>query len=162
MREDFFIIWTHGLKYVEEIKKIMITEYNKQFLIYDSKEYSFTRKQFLSFLFKLYKKENRFHIIGKIRYLIEYIETNKLIPKIHIIKFKNLNPKSRKFYNGPPKCEFVETLKIRFRNKYNPQFENKNKQIFPLNKGVSHNHIIHSSDNKDEIKSLNIILDEII
>ena len=41
-------------------------------------------------------------------------------------------------------------------------YHNKNKQIFPLNKGVSHNHIIHSSDNKDEITYLNIILDEII
>ena len=158
MREDYFIIWTHGLKYVEEIKELIKTEYNKQFLIYGSKEYSFKHTQFIDFLFKLYKKENRAHIIGKIRHLIEYIKTNKLIPKIYIIKFKNLNPKSRKFYNGPPKCEYVETLKIRLRNKYNPHFANKNKQIFPLKKGVSHNHIIHSSDDENDIIYLNSIL----
>ena len=45
-------------------------------------------------------------------------------------------------------------------NLYNPKLPNPNQRIMPLKKGVSHNHVIHSSDLSREVpefcKMLNI------
>ena len=57
----------------------------------------------------------------------------------------------RKHKDSTIQCNNVNAVKIFLRNKYNPKHEDRNFIIKPLNKGVSHNHIIHSSDNEHQV-----------
>ena len=68
--------------------------------------------------------------------------------------------KTSKFYKAGnvTKCEQIEKCKIRIRNKFNPKLSDNNKRIVPLDKGVSHNHIIHSTDIPSEFFTINRIL----
>ena len=158
MRQDYFIIWPHGLKYVPDIIKTMRDEYSEQFFIRHSARYKIEPDRIESFFNSLYQAEVAEHIRGKTAHIRDYINKEKNPSHIHLIKFDNLHPDEKTFYGGPNKCAHVERLKIHFRNKFNPKFPNSTKQIFPLDKGVSHDHIIHSSDNAEDIARLDNIL----
>ena len=64
------------------------------------------------------------------------------------------------FFNdrGKMKNQNVEMVKRDIRNRFNPKFKDLDKQIFPLKKGVSHNHIIHGSDLPNEYNIIEKII----
>jgi len=57
-------------------------------------------------------------------------------------------------YGNTLKSQGVENLKRYIRNCYNPKLDDPNKRIAPLNSGVSHNHVIHSSDLFSEVSHI--------
>lgn len=150
MRVDFFIIWEHGFPYFVDILKMLSCSALE---ISDIKEYSFSEDDFHTFVLSLYSAEKREHIFQKTKYIMSQ---SKHGSRIKVIEVMNMFPRSRGFYGGPAKCETVERFKIKVRNAYNPR--DSKVHTYPLDNGVSHNHIIHSSDNEDDIHHLHSIL----
>lgn len=159
MRTDYIIIWTHGLKYLGDVTDIIRKEYKQNFRISISKRYMLGNN-LNTFLFDLYKDENASHIKAKVSYLLNYVTKEKCNATIHVIKLINLSPSPQTFYKNSIKCKHVEGLKLRIRNLFNPKFSDLTKQVFPLDVGISHNHIIHSSDNGSEVYHLEKILEK--
>jgi len=152
MRQDFFIIWPHGLKHVPNMVKTMKGEYKDQFSIRNSVRYEIKLENMETFFDTLYRTEDNNHIRAKTQHIISYVKNSSKPAHVHLIEFDNLQPNVKTFYDGiSKKCANVEALKIRFRNSYNPRFPNSQTQILPLDKGVSHDHIIHSSDKGEDI-----------
>jgi len=150
----FYIIYPEGLKYSDEIEGIIIDNFE----LFKNIDIDIKKNDINDFFLNyLYKNEPRGHILGKINYLINNL-SNSPIFKIKILM---VNDKKERFFNdrGTQKNENIETVKREIRNKFNPEFDDKNKQIFPLNKGVSHNHVIHSNDLPKEFEIIkNIIM----
>ena len=146
----FFIIYEHGLKHCEEITNIL----SNKFTIKRMVNLNIRKNHMLNFFFKyLYKNENHMHISNKIKYLFQLNKNNMFKMNIYMVCDKN-----EVFFNdrGTKKNLNIELIKRTIRNKFNPKFYDKNLKIFPLEKGVSHNHIVHSNDVPEEY---NIIID---
>ena len=93
------------------------------------------------------KKENPLKICLDIINLIQ----NKLYDFKKFI-FKTIQSSEYKEYKE------IEDIKINKKNQFNPKLSDKNKTIYPLRKGVSHYHVIHSSDYEFDIVKLEFIL----
>ena len=76
------------------------------------------------------------------------------------MKILIVNDNNESFFNDrdTKKNKNIEFVKREIRNKFNPKFQDNNKKIFPLNKGVSHNHVIHSNDLPEEFEIIKNIL----
>lgn len=150
----FYIIFPEGLKYCNEIEDIL----KKKFELIRNIDIDIDNNDINDFFLKyLYKNEPRSHILGKINYLLNNL-SNNIIFKIKILL---VNDKNERFFNdrGTKKNENIEIVKREIRNKFNPKFNDENKKIFPLNKGISHNHVIHSNDLPEEFVIIkNIIM----
>ena len=88
------------------------------------------------------------HLQGKLKYL------QKLSPKVINIFVKNLCPQEITVGKPPfrkKQCQYIVSLKNRIRNKFNPHHLDPDFQIFPLEQGVSHEHVIHASDNEAQV-----------
>ena len=152
---QYFIIWNHGFKYIEQILDI-IRDHPKIKI-----QKIFRRKidnldNFINHIYKL-DKASYSHIQEKSRYL-------KIVGnEIYIIFVKDTFTKY-KFKNGH-KYSYSETyLKWYIRLMFNPKSQNKEITISEelINKGIesaknwpsflTHNHIIHSSDIEEETK----------
>ncbi len=88
------------------------------------------------------------HLQSKLAYLY------KLPPEVINIFIQNYNP--QEVVRGKPpfrkaQCEYIVEIKNRIRNLYNPKHNNPDFQILPLDKGVSHEHVIHASDYEDQV-----------
>lgn len=157
MRQDFFIVWPHGLSYVDEILKTIDT--NTKFKIVSSKRYTFTKDKFVEFLYLLYSDQIQTHIMKKNKYIFKYLEKYNIInPEIEVITFINYRPWDV-IYDDVLKCQNVESMKICLRDIYNPHYSNLSKQVPPYRPGVSHHHILHSSSNEYDIYHLQKCLD---
>ena len=72
--------------------------------------------------------------------------------KCILVIFKNHNLN----LNNENKCQSIEKLKWCIRNEFNPKHTNSNFQISPkLEKGITHDHVIHTSDTEKE--TINIL-----
>lgn len=141
MRYDVFIIWGNGLNYIPNIIEEIDSHLN--FKIVRLKYYSFTDTQ--SFIKDVYSCDTVpwEHLIAKSNYL--YSAPKKCMTLI----VKNLSPQEELVGSGKfqhIQCKNVTHLKTIIRSKYNPKFSNPSKQIPPLPKGVSHDHVIHATD----------------
>lgn len=141
MRYDILIIWGNGLNYVPEIVNEIAIDSN--FQIVRLKYHSFTNTK--SFIEDVYKCDTvpLEHLISKSKYL------HTAPQKCMVIIVKNFRPQEQMVGSGEFKhiqCQNITNLKIRIRSKYNPKFLDVNKQINPLPKGVSHDHVIHGTD----------------
>lgn len=141
MRYDIFIIWGNGLNYVPEIVNEIAIDSN--FKIIRLKYHSFTNTE--TFIRDVYQCDTVpwEHLISKSRYL------HSSPQKCMVIIVENLRPQEQMIGSGEFKhiqCQNITNLKIRIRSKYNPKFPNPSKQIAPLPKGVSHEHVIHATD----------------
>ena len=150
----FYIIYHEGLKYSNEIENII----REKFELFKNIDIHINKNDINDFFLNyLYKNEPRTHILWKINYLInKSYENSKFKIKILIV-----NDKNETFFDdrGTIKNKNIEIVKRQIRNKFNPKFNDKNKQILPLDKGVSHNHVIHSSDLPKEFEIIkNIIM----
>ena len=149
----FYIIFPSGFNNLQEIKK----KIQQKFDIYKTIEISIDKTEINDFFFNyLYNTEPKHHIIGKINHLINNNSNSEFKIKVFLI-----NDNNEIFFNdrGTKKNQNIEMVKRDIRNCFNPKFDDINKQIFPLDKGVSHEHIIHSNDIPNEFNIIqNIIL----
>ena len=141
MRYDILIIWGNGLNYVPEIVNEIAIDSN--FEIIRLKYHSFANTE--TFIRDVYNCDTVpwEHLISKSKYL------HTAPQKCMVIIVKNFRPQEQMVGSGEFKhiqCQNITNLKIRIRSKYNPKFLDTNKQINPLPRGISHEHVIHGTD----------------
>jgi hypothetical protein len=152
MSNYFFIIWEHGLSNIDKV--INIIQDTSNITINNIYDLSMPQSSLLNFLLKLYNNENKQHIIGKNIHLIKEKKQNYSMKIIFI----NNNDGNYFIDRGTKKNITIEYLKRKLRNKFNPKFKDKSKQIYPLDIGVSHEHIIHSNDTPEEMHNFKLLL----
>jgi len=141
-RYESCIIWCHGIQYYDRIFEI-IRQFNT--ILYINK-INITNLDI--FLNKIYEFDNSLkqHIKTKSKHLYQFEKKCILV----IFKNHDLN------LNNEKKCQSIEKLKWCIRNEFNPKHTNSNFQISPkLEKGITHDHVIHTSDTEKE--TINIL-----
>ena len=145
-RYDFFTIWGNGLRHAEAILDILRKEKDLEIIRIEKRRIKNMKK----FVFDLYRCDTVpiWHLRSKLKYLF------KVQPEILIVFVKNHNPQELATGQGPfrkVQCHYINQIKIGIRNLYNPRHPDKNFQIKPLNKGVTHEHVIHASDYEEQV-----------
>lgn len=129
---DFYLIWDHGLQYKDQI----IGMIKECFPIVEEKFIDLkTISNLQKFIDKLYSldTQNKLHIKAKTAHLF------KFNPQVYIIFVDSKNN------------DEINKLKWKIREKYNPRFPNPKYQPHKaLPPGITHDHVIHSSDNTKE------------
>ena len=146
----YFVIYEHGIVHYNDI----CNEIEKSKLRIDEKIHlELPSNKFTDFIFEIYPDNNKNHIVSKNKYIINSCKKKEnvrtVILLISIDKWEHMGNK----------CKEIELVKRKIRNLYNPKFEDENKQIHPLNKGVSHNHVIHSIDFPKEFFPIYNVID---
>lgn len=149
----FYIIYPEGLNHTEKILEVI----RNNFELHKNVDIEINKNEINNFFLNdLYKNELKQHILAKINYLL-----NNSLNAPFKIKVLIVNDRNETFFNdrGTKKNKNIEMVKRELRNKFNPRFQDINKQILPLNKGVSHDHVIHSNDLPEEFEIIqNIII----
>ena len=145
-RYDFFTIWGNGLTHKDDILDILRKEDSLKIIRIESR----TVKTMKKFIFDLYRCDTVpiWHLRAKLKYLF------LVKPEILVVFVKNYNPQEMPAGQGEfrkVQCQYINQIKIRIRNQYNPRHPDKTFQIKPLNKGVSHEHVIHASDYEEQV-----------
>ena len=145
-RYDFFTIWGNALTHKDEILDILRNEDSLKIIRIESR----TVKNMKKFIFDLYRCDTVpiEHLRAKLKYLF------LVKPEIMVVFVKNYNPQEMQAGQGAfrkVQCQYINQIKIRIRNQYNPRHPDKKFQIKPLNKGVSHDHVIHASDYEEQV-----------
>jgi hypothetical protein len=145
MRYDYFIIWGNGINHIPAIVD-MITRHSNFKIIFESLIQTKDQKTLIQ---GIYESDTVpwSHLVAKSKYLINAEK------KIYFILTENKEPDSKSVGRGAfrhEQCQKVTQLKTEIRNTFNP----KNKEIntAPLNPGVSHEHVIHSSDYPSQVE----------
>tara|TARA_Y100001938_G_C8063746_1_gene418908 strand:- start:685 stop:1563 length:879 start_codon:yes stop_codon:yes gene_type:complete len=149
MRYDIFIIWGNALNRIPDIVSDISEDSN--FHIVRLKYHLYQNRE--SFIKDIYKCDTVpwKHLLAKSKYLLS--ASNKCM----VILVKNLEPREQIVGSGKfrhTQCRNVNDLKTKIRSKFNPKFKDPNKQICPLPKGVSHEHVIHGTDYESQTKYL--------
>ena len=149
MRFDLFIIWGNGLNYTPEI--ISEIREDKNYEIVRLKYHVFNNTD--KFIKNIYKCDSVpiKHLISKTRYLL------KSPKRIMSVLVKNYDPKELEMGTGNFRhiqCQRINQTKLNIRSKFNPFFKNKEREIKPLPKGVSHEHCIHATDYESQTEYL--------
>jgi len=143
MKYGCILVWPHGFTYRQEIFNKISEKYK---IIWHN---SFKILNLDEFIMKLYKNEQDLeHIRGKNKFLLKQLNRD-----VYLYIFEN-EEEDVVLYGNTPKSQGVENLKRYIRNCYNPKLDDPNKRIAPLNSGVSHNHVIHSSDLFSEVSHI--------
>ena len=145
-RYDFFTIWGNGLSYTNEILDILRNEDSLEIIRIEKR----TVKNMKKFVLDLYGCDTVpiWHLRAKLKYLF------RVKSEILVVFVKNYNPQEIPAGQGAfrkVQCQYINQIKIRIRNQYNPRHADKNFQIKPLDKGVSHEHVIHASDYEEQV-----------
>ena len=142
----FFVIYEHGINNTEAI----CTEIENSGIIIDKKiNVQFPFKQFTNFIVDIYPDTNKKHVKLKNKFIINYCKRKNLVRAVILLTTVE-NWTKHHYGKFGFKCKQVEDVKRKIRNLYNPKSDNRNLQVNPLNKGVSHNHVIHSIDFPNE------------
>jgi len=134
-RYDYLLIWGHGLKYQNEIIKIIREEPHFEII----KEINFNTKNISKFVKKVYSYDYApfYHLKSKTKYL------KTTPPKVKIIFFKNYSPAESYFGEGRflhIECERIKRIKEEIRNNFNERKADKRTE----------DHVIHCSDNESQ------------
>ncbi len=137
------IIWGHGIKYTNDIINSLLENIDCDILNIKENDIDDIDK----FIRKCYKLEmiNLNHIMGKTKYL------KSIEKKYTHILIKNYNARLKEYGEGKYKViadENIVNWKWKIREKYNPRDINVNMK--PLSKGITHNHVIHVTDEHKE------------
>ena len=148
----YFIIYEHGIEHCNAI----CDEIEKSKLRIDEKIHlELPSNKFTDFIFEIYPDNNKDHILNKNKYIINSSKKKEHVRTIILlVSIDKWEPMSRY------KCKEIEMVKRKIRNLYNPKFKDINQQIRPLNKGVSHNHVIHSIDLPNEFFPIYNVIDK--
>ncbi len=148
MRYDSFIIWGNGIAHTDEILDMIIRKYKVLFI----QDITFDNMQ--DFLDKVYECDNvpKQHITAKSRYLMN-------APKKAVyILIENHEPNEEFVGDGTFRhiqCINLREFKFSVRAKFNPPHSNPNFHVHPLPKGISHDHVLHSTDYESQVHFLN-------
>lgn len=151
MSNFFYIIFDHGIDYLDNIcKELTNSKIKINKLIY----LNLPIDKFNEYMLNLYPerdiKKFKNYILGKANYIKKNSKNKKFVRSfILLVSIDN--------FNGSPSYK-IQLTKKKIRNLYNPKLKNINQQIAPLDKGVSHNHIIHSSDYQNEMKQIYYVI----
>jgi len=145
-RYDFFTIWGNGLTHKDEILDILRNEDSLKIIWIESR----TVKNMKKFVFDLYECDivPVEHLRAKLKYLF------LVKPEAMVVFVKNYNPQEMPAGQGAfrkVQCQYINQIKIKIRNQYNPKHHDNNFQIKPLNEGVTHEHVIHASDYEEQV-----------
>jgi len=149
MRYDIFIIWGNGLVSMPEIMDTIRNDPNYEIVRIKRHKINQMKK----FIEDVYFCDNvpMQHLIAKTRYLMTAPR------EAFLVLVKNLSP-DEKFYGegafGHIQCGKIKSTKNIIRNQFNPRFSDKNKQILPLDRGISHEHCIHATDYESQVDHL--------
>ncbi len=146
MRYDFFLIWGNALRDSEKIITKIRNDKNFSIIAILRHSIKMRMQRFVKIVYQIDSTPRR-HLRAKTKYLQN---SNKCCIFILV---KNLDPEEN-FTGRIIQCNKVVNLKNDIRNCFNPRFQNQNIRIAPLNKGVSHEHCIHASDNEKEVDHL--------
>lgn len=141
----YFVIYEHGINYCDAI----CNEIEKSKIRIDRKIHlDLPTSKFKDFIYDIYPDTNKNHIVAKNKYIIDFSSKRKSIRAVILLVSID------KWTHMENKCKEIELIKRKIRNLYNPKFQDINKQIHPLNKGISHNHVIHSIDFPNEFMTI--------
>ena len=145
-RYDFFTIWGNGLSYKEEILDVLRNEKYLEILRIELKKVNNMKR----FVYKLYACDTvpLEHIRAKLTYLF------RAKSEIMVVFVKNYNQKETPAGMGAfrnVQCQYINQIKLKIRNKYNPKHPDKDFHILPLDRGVTHEHVIHASDYEEQV-----------
>lgn len=153
MRYDYFLIWGNGINNTREIISEIRNVSNFEIIII-KKIQTKNIKQFIDNVYECDTVPIE-HLRVKTQYLL------KSEPNMIFILVKNIEPNEQLVGQGQfqhIQCLKINNMKKLIRNKFNPKFTDLNKRIMPLDKGVSHEHIIHASDYESQTKHvLNVV-----
>jgi hypothetical protein len=145
----YFVIYEHGINHKNDICKEIE---NANIRIDENYNVELPTSIFKEFIMDIYPDSNKKHIIDKNKYIIKNSKNKEKVKAcIILVSISKWNVMDKK-------CKEIELVKRKIRNLYNPKFQDINKQQHPLEKGVSHNHVIHSIDHPDEFISIYNIL----
>ena len=137
----YFVIYEHGINHKNDICK---ENKNANIRIDETCNIELDSNKFKDFIMDIYPDSNKKHIIDKNKYIIKNSKNKEKVKAcIILVSISKWNPMNNK-------CKEIELVKRKIRNLYNPKFQDINKQQNPLEKGVSHNHVIHSIDHPNE------------
>ena len=130
----------------DEILDILRNEESLKIIRIESR----TVKNMKKFVFDLYGCDTVpiEHLHAKLKYLF------LVKPEIMAVFVKNYNPQEMPAVQGAfrkVQCQYINQIKIKIRNLYNPRHPDKDFQIKPLDKGISHEHVIHASDYEEQV-----------
>ncbi|MCY3725016.1 MAG: hypothetical protein OXF95_00040 [Rhodobacteraceae bacterium] len=151
MRYDFFLIWGNALQQTEKIINKIRKDKNFSIVAILRHPIKMRMQKFVNSVYAI-DSTPRKHLRAKTQYLRN---SNKCCIFVLV---QNLDPKEDYFGEGKFRtiqCNKVVELKNNIRNSFNPPlFENQNIRIASLNKGVSHEHCVHASDNEKQVDHL--------
>ena len=150
----YFVIYEHGIHNLDSICEII----KKNKIQIDQKiNIQLPGNRFTEFILDLYPAENKNFILSKNKFILKNSKNDKINSVILIVRIE----KSDFFIDrGTRKCKQIELVKRYVRNLLNPKFSELDKKIFPLDKGVSHDHVIHSTDTPKEFTNIYNIIDK--
>jgi hypothetical protein len=142
------IIWGHGIEHMDYIINSLKDDIDCDIL--NIKKNSVDNiNDFINNCYKLEMKGKNNHIITKTKYL------KKVEPSVIHLLIKNYGVKYKKYGSGLFEIisdENIVNWKWKIREKFNPK--DKDVNIKPLSKGISHNHVIHITDTEEECNEL--------
>jgi len=137
----YFIIWSNGYDHIDQILDLLRKDEAIEILTIRRHQVRNMRK----FVFDLYACDYVpvEHLYAKLKYLF------KLKPEVINIFVKNYQP-AEIIRGDPPfrkkQCLKMVKVKNTVRNRFNPRQADPNFRLAPLDRGVSHEHVIHASD----------------
>ena len=141
------IVWGHGIPFVTEILKILSEDIDCDILNVTKHNYE-NVDEIIQRCYKLEMK-NRNHIAAKTKYLQNVDKT------IIFILLKNYGNQFKQYGTGSFAVTADKNMvewKWKIREKYNPR--QSGIHLKPLSKDISHNHVIHVTDNEKESEYL--------
>ena len=147
-RFHFFTVWSHGLFHIDEILSLLRKDENIEILRIERNTFKNIRR----FIFDFYGSDAVpvSHLRAKLAYLFQQRGPKEVIN----IFVKNYNPQEVWVGSHPfrkEQCQYIVEIKKQIRNLYNPKAKDPNFCVFPLDKGVSHEHMIHASDREEQV-----------
>jgi len=144
-RYHFFTIWPNGQEYIDEILAMLRAD--EAFDIITIRKHH--ARSMRKLVFDLYACDYvpMEHLRAKLKYLF------KLKPEVINVFVKNYRYEEIDTGNPPfqkKQCLKMVEIKNAVRNRFNPRHADPNFRIAPLDRGVSHEHVIHASDTEKQ------------
>tara|TARA_Y100001933_G_scaffold264682_1_gene331800 strand:+ start:555 stop:1631 length:1077 start_codon:yes stop_codon:yes gene_type:complete len=159
-----FIIWDHGITYIDEIKSL-VERQNGLHSILSISDYIIERDMINELAFQIYCKERiTKHIWDKSMHLKRLARRAKdntyriTVLKLISKKFENPICRDKKVYSMLKRELF--NFKWEVRNSFNPLSTDSNKKLPYTDPGISHEHVIHGCDTTAELVQLDILLNQ--
>ena len=157
-----FVIWDHGLQYIEEIKEL-VRNSNFNHSILSINEYVIEKEYVFDLAFQLYCKERiTKHIWDKSMHLCRLASRTKA--KTYRIAIVKLISKAQDYpiHQNSNLCHILHRSLFEFkwsvRNNFNPLSVDPKLKLPYTEAGITHEHIIHGCDTMAELVQVDLLL----